>query len=284
MPPATKMFRLFALSTALGQAVASFSLNTGGPSWDYTTKDLADSTSQACKDAYSASINCDETLVKLVASLDPDFHPDSSDLGQTCTKTCKDSLDDYVKNVKAACDQDGDLAGLDAGRSLNFTVPVSTPGEVFQYVYGEACAKNGTDYCYLTFSKSHSWASKDFACSDNCAVKFMQNAHENPGSAYWFFYETLTTQSSYWEDVFAGGWKTVVKCGLGGSDASSVSSSASSSKTDSVLSSSTSLSNSQLTGSATSTPTSTAAVTSTTAPANSATATSGASRLRILFF
>lgn len=139
-----------------------------------------------------------------------------------------------------------------------------------------------TDYCYPTFAESHSWARKDFPCSDNCAVKFMQNAHEQPGSAYFFNYFSLGTQSSYWEDVFAGGWKTVVKCGKGGSDVSSVSSSASSSKTDSVdLSSSTSLINGKLAVSATSTPT--AAVTS-TAPANLATATSGASRLRILFF
>ena len=137
------IFRLFALSAVLGQAVASFSLNTGGPSWAYTTKDLAESTSQACKDAYSATIDCDETLVKLVASLDPDFNPGNSDLQKTCTSTCKDSLDDYVKNVKAKCDKDGDLAGLDNGRSLNFTVPVSTVGEVFQYQYGESCAMNG---------------------------------------------------------------------------------------------------------------------------------------------
>lgn len=143
MAPATMMFRLFALSTVLSQAAASFSLNVSGPSWDYTTKDLADSTSQACKDAYSASIECDETLLKLVASMDPDFHPDNSDLWETCTTTCKDSLDDYVKNVKATCDKDGDLAGLDEGRSLDFSVPVSTVGEVFQYMYGRGCAKNG---------------------------------------------------------------------------------------------------------------------------------------------
>lgn len=139
----TMIFRLLALSAALSQATASFSLNISGPSWDYTTKDLAPTTSQSCKEAYSASINCDETLLKLVASLDINFHPDNSDLRQTCTTTCKDSLDDYVKNVKDACDQDGDLAGLDQGRSLDFSVPVSTVGEVFQYMYGRGCAMNG---------------------------------------------------------------------------------------------------------------------------------------------
>lgn len=141
-----------------------------------------------------------------------------------------------------------------------------------------------TDYCYLTFSESHSWGSEDFSCDDTCAIKFIQNAHEQPGSAYFFFYFSLGTQSSWWEDVFAGGWKTVVKCGKGGSDVSSVGSSASSSKADSVdLASSTSPTESKLAVSATSTSTSTTAVTS-SAPANSATATSGASRLKILFF
>ncbi|KAJ5975181.1 hypothetical protein N7481_008888 [Penicillium waksmanii] len=288
MAPATTIFRVFALSAALSQAAASFSLNISGPSWDYTTKDLADTTSQACKDAYSANIDCDETLLKLVASLDINFHPDNSDLRQTCTTTCKDSLDDYVKNVKATCDKDGDLAGLDNGRSLDFSVPVSTVGEVFQYMYGRGCAMNGTDYCYPTFAESDSWGSEDFSCSDNCAMKFMQNAHNQPGSGYFFFYFSLSTQSSWWEDVFAGGWKTVVKCGKGGSgsDASSVSSSVSSSKTDSVdlsSSSSTSLINGKSAVSATSTSTATVMSTS-TAPAHSATATSGASRLRILFF
>lgn len=143
MASTATMLRLFALSAALGQATASFSLNVSGPSWDYTTKDLADSTSDACKEAYSASINCDETLLKIVASMDPDFDAKASDLEATCTSTCKNSLDDYVKNVKAACNKDGDLAGLDNGQSLDYSVPVSTVGEVFQYSYGEACAKNG---------------------------------------------------------------------------------------------------------------------------------------------
>lgn len=143
-----------------------------------------------------------------------------------------------------------------------------------------------TDYCYPTFAESDSWASEDFSCNDNCAMKFMQNAHNQPGSGYFFFYFTLSNQSSWWEDVFAGGWKTVVKCGKGGSDVSSVSSSVSSSKTDSVdssSSSSTSLSNGNAV-SATSTSTAAVMSTTSTAPANSATATSGASRLRILFF
>lgn len=44
-------------------------------------------------------------------------------------------------------------------------------------------------------------------------MQFFQNAHDQPGSAYVFNYYALVTQSSWWEGVFADGWKTVVKCG-----------------------------------------------------------------------
>lgn len=143
MAPTITISRILALSAALGQTTATFSLNTAGPSWDYTTKDLADTTSQACKDAYSASINCDETLVKLVASMDPNFDPQPSDLQAVCTTTCSESLSKYVKNVNAACGKDGDLAGIASGNKYVYEAPVATVGEVFQYNYGEACAKNG---------------------------------------------------------------------------------------------------------------------------------------------
>lgn len=142
MASATTIFRLFALSAALGQATATFSLNISGPSWDYTTKDLADTTSQACKDAYSASINCDETLLEIVASMDINFNPQASDLQAMCTTTCSDSLSDYVKNVKAACGN-GNLAGVADGNKNLYQAPVAVVGEVFQYKYGEACAMSG---------------------------------------------------------------------------------------------------------------------------------------------
>lgn len=145
-----------------------------------------------------------------------------------------------------------------------------------------------SDYCYLTYPESDDWAETDFPCSDECAVKFYQNAHEQPGSAYFFSYFALGNQSSWWEDTFAGGWKTVVQCGDGGGDVSSVSTSASSTKTDIV-------DNSSLTSSignkAAISTTSTASVATTTATsvrsaseATPTTATSGASRLRAPFF
>lgn len=144
MAPTTTVLRLLGLAAALGQATATFNLDTSGPSWDYTTKDLADSTSQACKNAYSATIDCDETLLKIVASMDPDFDPQPSDLKSMCTTTCSDSLDKYVKNVKAACGKKGDLAGVAEGNKEVYKAPVETIGEVFQYDFNKGCAKNGS--------------------------------------------------------------------------------------------------------------------------------------------
>ncbi|KAJ5928424.1 hypothetical protein N7466_007380 [Penicillium verhagenii] len=285
------IFRLLALSAALGQATASFSLDTSGPSWDYTTKDLADTTSQACKDAYSADIDCDNTLLELVASMDPDFDPQSSDLQAMCTSTCSDSLTEYVKNVNAACDQSGDLAGLASGNKYIYQASVATVGEVFQYKYAQGCATSGSDYCFLTYPASEDWARTEFPCSDDCAIKFFQNAHEQPGSAYIFDYFALGNQSSYWEDTFAGGWDTVVKCGDGGSavsSASSASSSAASTKTENAETTPSAGSTSTAVAGESTTATSTAATTASpvrsTSGATSATASSHASRLRAPFF
>lgn len=145
-----------------------------------------------------------------------------------------------------------------------------------------------SDYCFLTYPASDDWARTDFPCSDECAVKFFQNAHDQPGSAYFFDYFDLGTQSSYWDETFAGGWETVVQCGDGGSDVSSVSTSASSTKTDTVdVSSSTSSVSTKAAISTTSTPTTattTAAPVRSASEATSTTATSGASRLRAPFF
>ncbi|EED12983.1 conserved hypothetical protein [Talaromyces stipitatus ATCC 10500] len=215
------IFNVLILLCAVRQATATFSLNTGGPNWDYTSKDLADTTSQACKDAYSASIDCDDVLVGMVASLNPNFDPQASDLERLCTTTCSDSLNQYVKNVKAACDNPGDLAGVCDGNKNLFLAEVETVGEVLQYQYSQACAKNGSDYCYLTFSTSSDWAREDFPCNDTCAIQFYQNAHNQPGSGYFFSYMDMCNRTTYWEQTFAGGWETVVQCGDGGNQTTS---------------------------------------------------------------
>ncbi|RAO70849.1 uncharacterized protein BHQ10_006861 [Talaromyces amestolkiae] len=170
---------ILALTCAIRGASAAFSLNTGGPNWDYTTKDLASTTSQACKDAYSASIDCNNVLVGMAASLNPNFDVGASDLQNLCTTTCSDSLAHGNKNL--------------------FQAPVEAAGEYLQYKYGEACAMNG----------SQDWARETFPCNDTCAIQFYQNAHDQPGSAYLFSYMDLCNQTSYWEETFAGGWDTL---------------------------------------------------------------------------
>lgn len=132
-------------SILISLATATFNLNTSGPDWDYTAKDLANTTSQACKDAYSANIDCDETLVGLVASMRPGFQPETSDFDNTCTTTCKDSLDTYVAGVQAACTAPGDKAQESVGGGDNVDMyldPVEIVGQIFQYTFAADCAKS----------------------------------------------------------------------------------------------------------------------------------------------
>jgi hypothetical protein len=123
-------------------AHASFSLNTSGPDWDYVAKDLANTTSAACITAYSAPIDCDATLLGLVASMRSGFDPTSTDLDNTCTKTCADSLTAYIAGVKKACTADGDAAQEYTGGSDVHEyqlVPVELVGEIFQYTFKQDC-------------------------------------------------------------------------------------------------------------------------------------------------
>jgi hypothetical protein len=128
-----------------GLATATFNLNTSGPDWDYTAKDLANTTSQSCKDAYSADIDCDATLLGLVASMRPGFQPGTSDFDNTCTSSCKDSLDTYVAGVQAACTAPGDKAQESVGGGDNVDMyldPVAIVGQIFQYTFASDCAKS----------------------------------------------------------------------------------------------------------------------------------------------
>jgi len=135
--------QLFVLSCAVGHAAAAFNLDTSGPDWDYTTKDLASSTSQNCKDAYSANIDCDDTLVSVVASMSPGFALSTAALSSMCSVSCSDSLSAYVKNVKAACNKPGDLANVASGNTGIPQASVAVVGEVFQYAYAQSCSKDG---------------------------------------------------------------------------------------------------------------------------------------------
>ena len=123
---------------------ATFSLNISGPDWSYGANDLAPTTSLGCQIAYSAMIDCDPTLLGLVASMRPAFDPDSTDLDNTCTTTCSDSLAAYVKGVEAACTAPGDKAQESPGGSdfEDFILdPVQVVGQLFQYTWAQSCSK-----------------------------------------------------------------------------------------------------------------------------------------------
>lgn len=139
----TPVSHLIFLATFSTIVNASFNLNTSGPDWDYVAKDLANTTSQACIAAYSADINCDDTLLGLVASMRPAFDPTSTDLDNTCTTTCYDSVDAYLKGIQEACTADGDAAQQYVGGTPSQAlVPVEIVAQVFQYVLAMDCAKS----------------------------------------------------------------------------------------------------------------------------------------------
>jgi hypothetical protein len=137
---------LFPLTTA-------FTLNTKTPYWSYTTTSLANTTSKECKTAYSAEIACDPYLLSLVnANKMRPYLPsmEESNLTDTCTKTCRDSLAEYIQNVESACSSPEDGGGDAALKSVGVwgkmefrNVPVATVGRVLEYTLMSACAVDG---------------------------------------------------------------------------------------------------------------------------------------------
>ncbi|PQE09124.1 ADP-ribosylation factor-related 1 protein [Rutstroemia sp. NJR-2017a BVV2] len=197
-------------------AHASFSLNISGPDWDYVAKDLANTTSAACIAAYSAPIDCDATLLGLVASMRPAFDPTSYDLDNTCTDTCADSIDAYVAGVEEACTADGDAAqeyiGGDYENGMQL-LPVELVGQVFAYTFAQSCRQDDDgEYCYISSPTISSVSS--FDCDDTCGASFYQLAHDYTASAYHFNGYWLVPQSDWWEEYFAEGWKKLLDCGL----------------------------------------------------------------------
>lgn len=125
----------------------SFSLDVSGPDWNLTAPLLADTTSQACKDAYSAAVDCETTIRDLASNLRQGraWDPTPEELARACVPACVDSLDAYVRNVRAACDQPGDSAPVyDSSDPLGprDPAPVADVGELLQYIYSRACARN----------------------------------------------------------------------------------------------------------------------------------------------
>ncbi|KAH6664246.1 hypothetical protein B0J14DRAFT_430310, partial [Halenospora varia] len=196
---------------------ASFNLNTAGPDWNYLASSLANTTSDACKKAYSATIACDPTLLGLVASMRPLFKPTFTDLDNTCTTSCKSSLEAYVQGVKDACKEVGDKAqefetvGEHTTSGGIVLDSVWNVGEMFQYTLERDCNTyvNGT-YCYNTRLNSASV----FVCTDTCTAKFYQTSHDWPVSGKMFRYYYLTSRGPWWSEAFEEGWDRLKKCGI----------------------------------------------------------------------
>ncbi|RDW63177.1 uncharacterized protein DSM5745_10288 [Aspergillus mulundensis] len=179
----------------------AFSLDTNSEYWSYTTGALANTTSQACKKAYSAEIACDEYLVALVSAGETRaFLPymEFSNFTDTCTKTCHDSLTSYIHNVEGKCSEDTDAALKGVGKwgEMEFkNIPVVTVGRIFEYMLMRSCAEdeNGEN-CYITQS---SVIPITFDCSWSCAIAYRYNQHEYPYSEWAFGNE-------YAADVYYG--------------------------------------------------------------------------------
>ncbi|KAB8296674.1 hypothetical protein EYC80_002098 [Monilinia laxa] len=136
---------------------ASFNLNASGPDWDYVAKDLANTTSKACMAAYGTDLDCDATLLGLVASMRPTFKPTSTDFDNTCTITCSDSLDAYLKGIQEACTADGDAAQEYVGGSTpEALVPVEIVAQVFQYILTKDCTKSAATAASQTTTSTSS--------------------------------------------------------------------------------------------------------------------------------
>ncbi|KAI0456241.1 hypothetical protein F5B21DRAFT_502437 [Xylaria acuta] len=216
MRSASRLFQALLLATALRLASCSFSLDTAVTDWWYYVHNhLADTTSSACLAAYAAPIDCDKTLLGLVSSGSPNFNPGPDDLESTCVPSCADSLEAWVQNIRKVCNQEGDAA-LVYGVSRPYPeVPVAVVGEVFQYEYAFACSKNISGWCYFNYPSSSEWAASDFTCTNECASQFFANAHDLPGSQYWFRLYELEDRSSWWKNQWTEGWEHLLDCRKG---------------------------------------------------------------------
>lgn len=142
-PSRALSYLLGALLAFLPLASCAFSLNgVVKDYWYYVDNHLADTTSQACLDAYNVPIDCDQTLLGIVSSGSPNFNPGPDDLARTCVATCSDSLDAWIQNVKSVCTASGDGALLETNSRPRPQVPIAVVGEVFQYAYAYACSRN----------------------------------------------------------------------------------------------------------------------------------------------
>ncbi|KAE8379030.1 hypothetical protein BDV26DRAFT_280664 [Aspergillus bertholletiae] len=182
------MYKLYTILAAslLPSLSQAFSLDTVTSHWNYTTANLVSTTSQKCKDAYSADIACDPFLVQLVNADEKRYFLDDMEkdnFTQTCTTSCHSSITKYIANVKAACSERGDAAVSSlgfVGRDGTKDAPVQTVGRIFEYTLMRSCSKDEDGQnCYITQSGV---LPPDFECNWTCALAFYWNKHFYPYS------------------------------------------------------------------------------------------------------
>ncbi|KAI9034993.1 uncharacterized protein KD926_004848 [Aspergillus affinis] len=210
----------------------SFSLDIQTKGWNYTTSNLAATTSAKCKSAYAADINCDGFLVSLVNAHERCVYlrtMEPGDFTDMCTSTCESLLSEYIENVRDACSESGDVAVKAKGYLwFNGTehVPVETVGLIFQYMLVRACARDEHgENCY---NKQNTYFYPDFACGWDCALAYYWTAHFYPYSDWNFgnpelkgfskendvvLYSNYMMQGETSAAGIQKGWEKVRKCG-----------------------------------------------------------------------
>jgi hypothetical protein len=138
---------LLILTYVVQVARCGITLNKLYPDWDFTVKNLVNTTSEACKAAFSAELECDETLLGLAASMRSVFKPTAADFDRTCTPECSASVDSYIGKLMSACGAPGDLAETASGTTNTLEprppVQVWVVGWVLQYTLTRSCDKDG---------------------------------------------------------------------------------------------------------------------------------------------
>ena len=88
--------------------------------------------------------------------------------------------------------------------------PVWVVGWVLQHILARSCRQDASkQYCHFSSAGNNN----KFACSNTCGLQFYTLAHNYPGSHWFFNYDFLIDQSSWWEEYFVPGWATAVSCG-----------------------------------------------------------------------
>ncbi|PLB44241.1 hypothetical protein P170DRAFT_467961 [Aspergillus steynii IBT 23096] len=231
---------LFPLLLLLPILTQAFNLDTHTKRWNYTTSNLASTTSTKCQAAYAAEIKCDGFLVDLVSAHETRTYlkgMQHRDFTNMCTSSCETSLSEYIENVRDACSEPGDAALKSKGFMwINGTenVPVETVGLMFQYMFMRGCARDEHgENCYFQQS---AFLPPDFDCDWTCALAYYWTGHFYPYSDWTFGDPELKDFSKVENDVVIGsnymmqvpiadeaagsqedGWKTVKKCGPVGS-------------------------------------------------------------------